>query len=72
MEKHIEKWVQMACDNVKRYRLKEEPEVLYIIKTGFANTYIVVREDGYHLHLGKTTIMTKAKIQRVFKIDVDI
>ena len=67
---HIERceWEEEPCQNIRKFRYGDFPEVIYVIKTGFKNEYIVVNEDAYHLHLGKTSLMTKAKVERTYKI----
>jgi hypothetical protein len=61
-------WDEIDCSNVRRFQFGDYPEIIYVIKTGFEDTYLVVVEDAYHLHLGKTSIMTKKKVERKFKI----
>ena len=61
-------WDEIDCKNVRRFQFGDYPEIIYVIKTGFKNEYLVVQEDAYHLHLGKTSIMTKKKVERTYKI----
>ena len=67
---HIERceWEEEPCQNIRKFRYGDFPEIIYVIKTGFKNEYIVVNEDAYHLHLGKTSLMTKSKVEKTYKI----
>jgi len=62
------KWTEMECTNIKKFQFGEFPEIIYVIKTGFKNRYIVVQEDAYELHLGKSKLMTKEKVEKVYNI----
>lgn len=57
---------------ISSYCLKEEPEVVHFIKTGFEDRYIAVFEDAYELSLGHTRILTKEEIKSDFGIEIDI
>jgi hypothetical protein len=75
MGKSIEgynKWEEFPCKNVRRYQLGDFPEIIYVIKTGFENKYIVVSEDAYEYNLGNSKLMTKQKVERLYKIELDI
>ena len=75
MEKNIKErteWIEIPCDNVKRYQFGDCPELIYIIKTGFKNKYIVVNEDAYEYNVGNSKLMTKQKIERIYNIELDI
>ena len=61
-------WEEKPCQNVRRFQYGDFPEIIYVIKTGFKNEYLVVNEDAYHLHLGKTSLMTKSKVERTYNI----
>jgi hypothetical protein len=61
-------WDEIKCTNVRRFQYGDFPEVIYVIKTGFRDEYLVVNEDAYHLHLGKTSIMSKQKVEKTYKI----
>ena len=63
-------WEEIPCDNVRKYRYGTFPELIYVIKTGFKNEYLVVNEDAYHLHLGKTSLMTKQKVEKKYNIKI--
>tara|TARA_A100001037_G_scaffold303765_1_gene338642 strand:- start:8808 stop:9035 length:228 start_codon:yes stop_codon:yes gene_type:complete len=75
MEKSIKgynKWKEVPCSNVRRYQLGENPELIYVIKTGFDNKYIVVSEDAYEYNVGNSKLMTKQKVERIYNITLDI
>lgn len=61
-------WVEKECKNVQRFQHGDNPETIYVIKTGFKNTYMVVNEDAYQYNLGETKLMTKQKIESKYKI----
>ena len=65
-----ETWEEIKCTNVRMFQFGDYPEMIYIIKTGFKDKYLVVREDAYELNLGDTKIMTKAKIERIYGVDL--
>jgi hypothetical protein len=62
------KWIESECNNVKRFQFGDFPEVIYVIKTGFKDRYMVVYEDAYELTLGETKIMTKELVEKTFEI----
>ena len=75
MAKNIEgynNWKETPCENVKRYQLGDDPEIIYVIKTGFENKYVVVSEDAYEYNVGNSKLMTKQKVERLYKITLDI
>ena len=47
-------WIEKECKNVQMFQFGVDPEIIYVIKTGFRNTYMVVNEDAYHYNLGET------------------
>jgi len=63
-------WDEKKCENVQRFQYGDYPEIIYVIKTGFKNEYLVVSEDAYHLHLGKTKLMTKQKVEKTYNIKI--
>tara|TARA_B100001758_G_C18326448_1_gene566224 strand:- start:28 stop:255 length:228 start_codon:yes stop_codon:yes gene_type:complete len=75
MEKSIKgynRWEETSCSNVRKYFLGDFEEIIYVIKTGFKNRYIVISEDAYEYNLGNSKLMTKDKIERIYKIELDI
>jgi len=64
-------WIKIKCKNVQMFQYGDLPELIYIIKTGFEDTYIVVNEDAYNLHTGKTMILNKEGIQKTFNIKLE-
>ena len=65
-------WEEMECDNVQKFRYGEFPELIYVIKTGFKNKYIVVQEDAYELHLGNSKLMTKKSVEKTYGIKLSV
>jgi len=63
-------WDEIECTNVQRFQYGDFPELIYVIKTGFKDEYLVVMEDAYHLHLGKTSLMTKQKVEKKYNIKI--
>ena len=63
-------WIEKYCTNVQMFQYGDYPEIIYVIKTGFKNEYLVVCEDAYHLHLGKTSLMTKQKVEKTYNVKV--
>ena len=61
-------WIEKECKNVQMFQFGVDPEIIYVIKTGFRNTYMVVNEDAYQYNLGETKLMTKQKIESKYKI----
>ena len=64
-------WTEKECKNVQRFQHGDAPEIIYVIKTGFRNTYMVVNEDGFHYNLGVTKLMTKQKLERTYNIKLE-
>lgn len=60
-------------DNVKRFQLGEEPEIIYVIRTGFGKdthlAYMIVYEDAYEINLGKTSFMSPEELKKTFGIE---
>ncbi len=65
-------WSETECNNVQRFQFGDFPEIIYVIKTGFKNKYIVVNEDAYELQIGETKLMTKDKVEKMYNIKLSI
>lgn len=63
-----QKWNEVKSSKMWTFQLGDHPELIHIIKTGFRDLYIVVHEDAYELHLGKTHIWNKQKVEETFNI----
>ncbi len=61
-------WTEVECTNVRKFNFGDFPEAIYVIKTGFKDTYIVVNEDAYHLHIGNSKLMTKKKVEKTYNV----
>jgi len=58
----------MSDKLVKQFIHESQQEVIYIIQTGFQDTYIVVFEDAHEMSLGTTFIGAKTEVEKKFKI----
>lgn len=64
------KWIEKTCFNVKKYQLGgDEPEVIYVIKTGFEDEYMVIYEDAYRIDLGKVEFYTLKQLKEKLNIE---
>lgn len=63
-------WTPMSDINVKRFISKYEDELIYVIQTGFQDTWMAVFEDAHEMRLGKTILGTKEYIEQQFKIEL--
>lgn len=57
---------------VESYLDNEEAVVIYIIKTGFKDKYIVTFDDADELFSGTANIMTKEQIKGLYGIELQI
>ena len=57
---------------VESYLDNEEAVVIYIIKTGFKDRYIVTFDDASELLLGSINIMTKEQVKEKYGIELQI
>ena len=60
-------WIEIKSV-VKTFQLKDEPELIHIIKTGFVDKYMIVYEDAYELMLGNVEFASRENIEKRFKI----
>lgn len=61
------KWKEIPC-GCKAFQLGDEPEVIYVIKTGFEDTYMVVYEDAWEINLGHVDVLTKFQVEKAYNI----
>ena len=62
-------WELLRTDgSVKCFQWMDEPEVIWVIKTGFTDQFIIVHEDAYRLNFGKTEIHTAASLEEKYQI----
>lgn len=65
-------WVATRSKTMRTYVLhlngESEPEVLYIISSGFLNMFHVIREDGYDNVGGSYALLEKAVVERKYDI----
>lgn len=52
----------------KAFMNMNEPEVIHIIKTGFKDMYLVIKEDAYFEYDPKIINGTKEEIENKYKI----
>lgn len=57
-------------NRTRTFRLRNEPELIHIIKTGYVDTYMIVYESGYEM-MGDIQIMTSQQILEVYGIDIN-
>ena len=67
-------WVEVPNKNVRKFQLHDEPEIIYVIRTGFSlhdtttPDYIVVHEDAYQQNLGKTEMLSEKEVFEKYAI----
>lgn len=64
------KWKEIDCNNVKCFQYGDDPELIYIVKTGFKNKYMVLYEDAYQLNIGHTKILSREDIKEQYNIEL--
>lgn len=64
------KWTLMQDRLVKTFIHKNQPEMIYVIKTGFEDKWIVVHEDAHEITLGNTFIGTKEEVENKYEIEL--
>jgi len=65
------KWIKTLVV-AEAFQLEGGPEVIYVIKTGFINRYMVIREGAYVIELGNIEFGTKPEIEAKFNITLSI
>lgn len=63
-------WTPMNDKTIKRFIHNNEQEVIYIIQTGFQDTFIVVHEDAHEMSLGNTFTGSKIQVEAKYKISL--
>ncbi len=63
-------WNEIEANNVKRFQLGSHPEIIYVIKTGFENNYMVVHEDAFEIRIGEVEFFTKEQLKEKFDITI--
>lgn len=63
-------WSKIENVQVLKYLHIYEQEVLYIIKTGFEDTYIVVHEDAHETTIGNTFVGCKKDVEKKYNIEL--
>ena len=62
------KWEEIKGAEYHCFQWGNDPELIHIIKTGFADRYMIVWEDAYELSLGNVEFLSKNEIEQRFKI----
>lgn len=52
------------------FKLRDEPVLIHVIKTGFENKYMIVYEDAYDLNTGKVEFKTKEELHAEYGIEI--
>lgn len=65
-----QKWT-LTENKCQSFQLDDYPNLIHIIKTGFPNKYILVREDLPEHMLGITDIDTKEFFENKYNIKLD-
>jgi len=63
-------WKEIDCKNVKCFQYGDDPELIYIVKTGFKNKYMVLYEDAQELNIGHTKILSRENIKELYNIEL--
>lgn len=63
-------WHRLVVDGAQVFQFGEDPELIYVIETGFKDRWMVVFEDAYELMLGKVKFYSKKELEDTFKIKV--
>ena len=63
-------WIERVNINIKTFQLEDEPEIIYVIKTGlvYEKQFIVVHEDGYDSNTGESEILNEKELYNKYKI----
>ena len=64
-------WNEVSCENVRKFQYGDFPEIIYVIKTELDGMYLVTNEDTYVPHIGKSTLMTKTKVEKKYNIKLN-
>ncbi len=71
MKNDIE-WFYSENKSVMKFIHKDEPEVIYLIKTGFEDKYIVLHEDAHEMSIGNTFVGSKEEVENKYKIIIKL
>lgn len=61
-------WTPMSDKLINQFIHKSQQEVIYVIQTGFQDTWLVLHEDAHEITLGTTFIGTKEEVKNKFNI----
>lgn len=71
MPKPKDEWKLRGNKEVPCFQFEDFPELLYLIKTGTPDMYIVVHEDAYGLRTGETEIHTAESFYEKYNLKAD-
>jgi hypothetical protein len=63
-------YLEIKSNIARTFVNTNEPEVIYLIKTGFVDTYLIVHEDAHEIKLGQTEVLTKEQVEDRYKIEL--
>ncbi len=63
-----ETWTKTENPEIKTYVVNSQDEVIYIIRGGGRDCYIVVYDDAYEISRGETFLGTKEQVETKFNI----
>jgi hypothetical protein len=66
----MKKWKPMQDRTIKAFIHESQQEVIYIIKTGFQDTFLVVHEDCHEMTLGSTFTGSKIEVEKKYNIKI--
>lgn len=61
---HFSRHQSFLCDQF--------PEVIHVIKTGWNDTYLLIRENPYGIKMSNLEIVSKSQIEKMFNVKLKI
>jgi hypothetical protein len=63
-------WKESKPTEVRRFTSPFGDEMIYLIKGGHKDTYIVVHDDAYEMTLGQTNVLSAEGVKKRYGIEV--
>lgn len=63
-------WTEGKATIVRTFMGPFEDEMIYLIKGGHKDTYIVVHDDAHEMTLGQTNVLSGEGVKKRYGIDV--
>tara|TARA_R110000868_G_scaffold196465_1_gene442374 strand:- start:318 stop:524 length:207 start_codon:yes stop_codon:yes gene_type:complete len=63
-------WTEKESTAVRTFIGPFEDEMIYVIKGGHKDTYIVVHDDAHEMTLGQTNVLSAEGVKKRYNIDV--